>query len=62
MRLFVTRQHFSREPEIAHQHHNAEPIVVPTMLPGKRQISLRQRVQPNQLSLVSRKGEQFKAV
>jgi len=62
VRPFVTRQYSSRKPEIAHQHRNAEPIVVPTMLAGKGQISLRQRVQPNKLALVRRKGEQFKAL
>jgi hypothetical protein len=62
VRPFVTCQHSSRKTEIAHQHSNAKPIVIPAMLPDKGQISFRQRVQPNQLSLISGEGEQFKAL
>ena len=61
MRPFVACHHSSRKPEIAHQHCNAKAIVIPAMLP-QRQISFRQRVQPNQLSLIHREGEQFKAL
>ena len=36
-------------------------VVVAAMLPNKSNVSLRQRVQPNQLSLIRREGQQFKA-
>jgi hypothetical protein len=60
--IFVTRQHSPRVAEIAHQHSNAKAVVVPAMLSDKVQISLRQRVQANQLSLIRWEGEQFKAL
>jgi hypothetical protein len=49
-------------PEIAHQHGNPEAVVVAAMLPNKGYVGLRQRVQPNQLSLIRREGEQFNAL
>jgi len=48
------------ETEIALQHCNAKTIVIPAMLPNKGLIIFRQRVQPNQLSLITREGEQFR--
>jgi len=60
--IFVTRQHSSGIAEIAYQHGNAEAVVVPAMLPRKGQIRLRQRVQPNQLSLIRGEGEQFSSL
>jgi hypothetical protein len=62
VRPLVTRQHSSWKAEIAHQYRNAEPVVVPTMLTGKGQINLGQRVQANKLSLIRWEGEQFKAL
>ena len=62
VRPLVTRKHSSRIPKVAHEHRNANAVVIPAMLPDKGQISFRQRVQPNQLSLISGEGEQFKAL
>ena len=62
VRPLVTRKHSSRIPKVAHEHRNANAVVIPAMLPDKGQISLRQRVQPNQLSLIRREGEKFKAL
>ena len=62
IRTFVSGQHSAWMPEIAHQYGNAEAVVVAAMLPNKSNVCLRQRVQPNQLSLIRREGQQFKAL
>ena len=61
VRPFVTRKHSSGITKVAHQYSDAEAVVLPAVLPDERQIRFRQRVQPNQLSLICREGEQFKA-
>jgi hypothetical protein len=55
MRLFILGQNSPWILEITHRNGNAEPVMVPAVLPHEGNIELVQREQANQLSLSSGK-------
>jgi hypothetical protein len=57
IRLFIFGENSPGIPEIAHQYGNAEPVMVPAVLPHEGNLGLAQREQANQLSLVFGKGQ-----